>query len=67
MIPPEEAALRLLEKVEGLAADLLEFKDPERYHTVDGIDTLLEDLRPDFEERRVHNIGELTRRYENLG
>ena len=66
MVPPEEAAIRLLEKVEDQAADAIEFRDLDRYFVANGIDLLLEDLRPDFEEKRVHNIGELTGRYENL-
>ena len=61
MIPPEETALKLLEKVEGQAADAIEFRDPDRYFVANGIDLLLEDLWPDFKEKRVHNIGELTR------
>ena len=66
MLPPEEAALRLLERIEAQAADVLEFQPVSRYYAADGIDRIIEDLKPDFEEKAVHLIGSLTRRYEGI-
>ena len=64
--PPEDAALRLLEKAEATAADLLEFQPIGRYVVPNGIEIVIQDLRPDFEGTPAHVIGELTRRFETM-
>ena len=63
--PPGELSLRLLERLSGDAADLIEYNDPLEYDHVDGIQKLIKEMEV-FDQKPVHEIGGVVRRYENI-
>jgi len=65
-LPPREQALRLLAKVEGEAAQLLEQVPVNELACEEGVPHLMGVLRPHFDQRNVANVAEDLLAFENF-